>query len=181
MPTSDPGQINIIVNIMLQTNPKTVLDIGIGYGKWGCLAREYIEGYRNQRYLPTQWQLLVHGIEIFEKYRNPMWGCYNKIFLGDVSRIVKSSRWQPPEDKYDLTIMMDVLEHLPKEEGIETLKSIKSFSKRFVFSYANSDQTDVCENEHENHISKWEPEDFSELGAKLIAKSTNNCLGIMLI
>ena len=43
MPTSYPHQINEIVRLVLAVNPASLLDIGVGFGKYGFLAREYLE------------------------------------------------------------------------------------------------------------------------------------------
>lgn len=47
MPTSHPNQINEIIQIAELLRPASVLDVGVGYGKYGFLLREYLEA--NQR------------------------------------------------------------------------------------------------------------------------------------
>jgi hypothetical protein len=43
MPTSHKYQIKEIMELMVLINPKKILDLGIGFGKYGYLAREYLD------------------------------------------------------------------------------------------------------------------------------------------
>jgi hypothetical protein len=124
------------------------------------LAREYTEGWCYQRYLPSDWKAVIHGVEIFEDYRNAMWGCYDKVIVGDATELLKNPTWGIPQTGYDLVIMMDVLEHISRADGLELLDRLKAIGKKIIFSYSNCEQTNVCINKNEDHISKWEPEDF---------------------
>ena len=44
MPTSFMQNIPDVVELMQKLKPKRILDIGIGNGKYGLLAHEYIDG-----------------------------------------------------------------------------------------------------------------------------------------
>ncbi len=43
MPTSHLYQISDILEIISLIRPRSVLDVGVGFGKYGLLAREYLE------------------------------------------------------------------------------------------------------------------------------------------
>jgi hypothetical protein len=43
MPTSHPSQLNEILEVVLKTRPRSVIDVGVGFGKYGVLCREYLE------------------------------------------------------------------------------------------------------------------------------------------
>ena len=43
MPTSDMHNIVPILTIMQHLQPRSVLDIGCGFGKYGVLLREYLD------------------------------------------------------------------------------------------------------------------------------------------
>lgn len=167
MPTSYYSHMTRVVELILQEKPQSVLDVGIGYGKFGCLAREYIEAWLHQRYIPSEWKALIHGIEIFDKYVNPMWGAYDRVFLGDAVELTKNPTWGIPQTGYDLVIMMDMLEHVTRADGLALLNQLKAIGKKIIFSYSNCEQSNVCANKNEDHISKWSPEDFS--GFTLVA------------
>ena len=159
MPSSDPRLITSICQAILRSQPTSVLDLGIGFGKWGALIREYTDiwGFRFYR---DEWTTFITGVEIHETYRNPMWDLYDRVVIGDLcqfvgglTKIENAGGGYAP--LYDLTIMVDVLEHLPKNDGIGLIENVLKFSKHFIVSYCNSHQKDVRDNPHEDHVSTW--------------------------
>ncbi len=65
MPTSNPYQINEILEAINITRPRSILDIRVGFGKYGVLAREYLELY-DGREKYGDWKRRIDGIEAFE-------------------------------------------------------------------------------------------------------------------
>ena len=63
MPTSHLHQLNAIVEIMMLTDPQSMLDVGVGFGKYGFLAREFLELY-DGRDAYADWQRRIDGIEV---------------------------------------------------------------------------------------------------------------------
>ena len=43
MPSSHHNQVSKILDIIINLNPQSVLDVGVGFGKYGFLCREYLE------------------------------------------------------------------------------------------------------------------------------------------
>ena len=43
MPTGNKYVIVPMIKLIEQINPKSVFDVGIGFGKWGFLLREYLD------------------------------------------------------------------------------------------------------------------------------------------
>ena len=43
MPTSHHTYISDVITWVRKLQPKTVLDVGVGFGKWGHLFREYLD------------------------------------------------------------------------------------------------------------------------------------------
>lgn len=160
MPTSNYRHVSLIVEKIVESRPTSILDVGAGFGKWGCLAREYVDGWCNQRYLPSEWCTIVHGVEIFEGYRSRLWDVYDTMVVGDVTKLIDKPTWALPQTGYDLVIMIDVLEHISKPEALPLLEKLKLISKKIILSYSNCEQTGVCANSHEDHISKWSPDEF---------------------
>lgn len=150
MPTSDPILITPVCKEILALQPKSVLDIGIGFGKFGALAREYTDVW-NRRTVNTT---VIHGIEIFEKYGNPNWDHYDMVLVGDVIKLL------PTLGAYDLILLIEILEHLKKEEGLELLDMCFNKCKMLLFSYSNSPQGAAFGNVNEIHLSTWKDEDF---------------------
>ncbi len=79
MPCSRPSALVPMRNRIMEKNPMSVLDIGIGFGIFGFLAREYTD-VRLGRYF--NWKTRIDGIEIFEKYITHLQReIYNNIYI----------------------------------------------------------------------------------------------------
>lgn len=152
MPTSSWHQLSKIMDLVIRQSPKSILDVGVGFGKWGMLCREYLDIYRG-RYYRRQWQIRIDGIEIFESYRMPGWELYNKIIIGD---IVKKAELL---NQYELILLIDIIEHLERSVGVNLLKSI---STRYIVATPAVfiPQGATFGNENERHKSLWYPSDF---------------------
>lgn len=166
MPSSDPRVLESVCRQIIIENPKTVLDIGVGFGKWGMLAREYTDIW-NYRFYKEEWTTRVYGIEIHDRYRNQNWENYNQIAIGDAAEILTDNPWD--NSSFDLVMMIDVLEHFEKERGKKLIRDVMGITNKFIVSYANSEQKDVRDNKHEDHVSKWEDEDFKDYKRKLLS------------
>lgn len=181
MPTSDPRVISGACREIFLMNPSTVLDIGVGFGKWGVMAREYTDIW-NQRFYPNEWLTTIIGVEVHPKYSNPVWDVYSRILIGEASSVLKGissgayDREDPkdidsciiPPKHYDLAIMVDVLEHFEKERGQKFLDQVMGMCDNFLVSYCNSEQKDVRDNKYEDHLSIWSDEDFVRFDRKLV-------------
>ena len=79
MPTSWYQAIPFILEQVQKENPNSILDIGVGFGKYGLMVREILD-LPFERYNKNQWLINIEGIEAFEKYKNPIHDyVYNKI------------------------------------------------------------------------------------------------------
>jgi len=158
MPTSDYHQISVLMHVIDQLAPKSILEIGVGFGKWGVLCRELLEIGHGQQYPKERWTAKIHGIEIFSDYRNPIWSyVYDEVFVEDAKK-----RLERDEQTYDLVMCLDVIEHFPKEEGRALLNLMLSRGKSVLLSspLGFTEQGAVFGNEHERHLSGWGKEDF---------------------
>jgi hypothetical protein len=181
MPSSDPRVLTETAREIILANPRTVLDIGVGFGKWGVLAREYTDIW-NYRFYADEWQTTIIGIEVHGKYDNPIWDIYNKVLLGEALKVVsgiKAGAFDREDLRepnggivvpkhYDLAIMIDVLEHFDKSTGQTMLDKVMSISDKFLVGYSNSEQKDVRDNKYEDHLSTWEDKDFDRFTRKLV-------------
>lgn len=158
MPTSIWLHISDVINLVKEINPQSILDIGIGFGKWGFLFREYLDIYGHfDGWKKENWKTKIDGIEIFDKYITPSSDyIYNKIYIGNALKIISDL------NKYDLIIMMDVLEHFNKEEGKQLLQKIYNKSKVFILTLPLGDFKYIWkrENKYESHLSAWEVDDL---------------------
>ena len=65
MPSSTYEQITAVVMYLERVMPMTVLDVGLGNGKLGFIARDLLDVIHGQRYKSDQWLVRVDGIEAF--------------------------------------------------------------------------------------------------------------------
>lgn len=160
MPSSHTYQLNEIMELVILTNPKNILDIGAGFGKYGVLIYErmnlwWTDNYKNKN-------VLIDAIEVFKTYLTPIHKfIYNKIYKEDAAKTILKIK-----KKYDLSLMIDVLEHFSKEEGLKFLNNLKSKSKNILISIPKvvGEQGEAFNNPYEKHRSTWKPEDFVSFG-----------------
>lgn len=169
MPSSTYKIINQTIEEILKTNPKSILEVGIGFGKYGFLAREYLETWKDNVF-PNQWQIKIDGIEIFEPYTDlpHMKGLYNNIHVGNAYHILKNNGFNV---KYDLCIAMDVIEHMFKDQGVFVAKELINISnKKCIINVPTGNWMNnvvIAGNEAEQHRAIWEPEDFDKLSEEI--------------
>lgn len=151
MPGSHSYQINQIINLITLIDPKSILDIGVGFGKYGFLSREYLDTKEEQGY--KNFQLTVDGIEVFDNYLTPVHSfIYDNIFIGNALDVVPTL-----EKKYDLVLLIDVLEHFNYDDGILLLNKLLKCSNNILISIPVKigDQGAAYDNIHEVHEFQW--------------------------
>jgi|ETNvirnome_6_100_1030635.scaffolds.fasta_scaffold03223_7 2-polyprenyl-3-methyl-5-hydroxy-6-metoxy-1,4-benzoquinol methylase len=162
MGTSRPYYLSNMCSSIIKWQPKSVLDIGVGFGKNGFLCREYTDIWHG-RYGKENRRTLIHGVEIFEHYiERHHKEIYDEIFIGNIVEIINSV------NKYDIIIATDVIEHLKKEEAVEVLSKIKEKSHHAIVTIPINvgtrgamKQQGLPINHHEAHISgEWTLEEL---------------------
>jgi hypothetical protein len=157
MPTSHYQKISTLVELIVLTNPKRLLDIGVGFGKYGVLAREYLELWDGSVSYGC-WQRRIDGIEIHREYISPLHDyIYDTVYVGgavDVLGTLKQS--------YDLVLLIDILEHLNHDEGRTVLERCQQMARNILICTPKDigRQGQMFGNPFEAHISQWEREDF---------------------
>lgn len=156
MPTSYFGQISSILDIICQVRPKSVLDIGVGFGKYGMLIRDLLD-ISGERYAKEMWQGRIDGIEGYAGYRNAIHDyIYDKIYYGKAEDVLKEI-----ETTYDLALMIDILEHFERAEGEKVLEDALQKCRMLLISVpAIPTPQTYLDNELETHKCAWEAKDF---------------------
>jgi SAM-dependent methyltransferase len=146
VPTSEHRQIPRICDVLIRERPRTVLDVGAGYGKFGVLAREYGNAER------------VDAVDA-----NPprFAGAYDRVFLGDLRELDRLLPAEP--ERWDLALFVDVIEHLSKEEGHRVLGTLTRRAVRVLVTTPwGFRPQEIPGMPYETHRSGWYPGDFSK-------------------
>lgn len=165
MPLSRPELIAPICNIMLAGRPKAILDVGMGAGVYGFLARQYVDlwfrGGGEQRE-----DCLIDGIDVFSGYVGSLQRrIYNTITIGDAMQVVPNIT-----RLYDMILLVDVIEHLSKDDGVKLVGLLRHCLEKsggIVLTTPRDfrEQGPVFGNDHERHLSHWTAKDLHDLGA----------------
>ena len=170
MPSSRPNTIPTVIHLVRQLRPRSILDVGVGFGKWGHLFREYtdiLEAEREPaRYQREKWQVRIDGIEGYAAYLTPMHQyLYERIYIGDAAVLMKDL------SNYDVIFLGDIVEHFEKMAGLELLDTAFAHAKQAVVvstpKYETA-QEDLCGNELERHRSLWREEDFRRFPGAIV-------------
>jgi len=178
VPSSRCDHIPTVINFVRQLQPHSILDIGVGFGKWGHLFREYTDIVQSEldpsRYRRENWQTRIEGIEGFAPYITPLHEyLYDEIHIGDVCSVL------PRLGRYDVIFAGDVIEHLEKAAGIDLVKECLRHADRGVIFSTPAvyvDQPVVCDNELEIHKSRWTADDFAAIAPCVTQVTENNIL-----
>ena len=161
MPSSAPYALPVIAGIARQVRPSSVLDIGVGFGKYGCLFREYLDIWDMQSvsdYERSRWKTRIEGIEATPEYLTPLHDyIYDRIHLGDVNEVIDTL------GAYDVVVMGDVLEHFPKPAGAALLDKLFAHTAKcllLTFPPDCAENHNVLGNPYESHRSSWNRKDF---------------------
>ena len=159
MPTSPYGHIHCLVNFLALIRPQSVLDIGLGNGKIGFIARDLLDVMLGERYRKKDWRIRIDGIEIFVDYiQDHQKAIYDNIFIGNAFDLIDNL------GNYDLIVLADVLEHFEKEAARQFIdKCISHCDGHIIICMPLSEkwkQSEIYGNPHERHLSFWQAEEF---------------------
>ena len=171
MPSSRPNPIPTVIHLVRQLKPQSILDVGVGFGKWGHLFREYTDileaEYDPARYRRENWRVRIDGIEGHAAYLTEMHRfLYNEIHIGDAGALMKTL------PNYDLIFLGDIIEHFEKAAGVEMLRDACARANKSVIVSTpkfETEQEDLCGNELERHRSLWSEADFKQFPGAQVA------------
>lgn len=171
MGTSNWQNISYNIDLVRKLNPESILDIGVGFGRWGILFREFLEIWESSKY-DGNWDRIIDGVEIFPGYLKEYHKYfYNNIYIENAATFLCNTN-----KKYDLINFGDVIEHFEKSEG-EELINIAMQKGNFVLINIpigkHWQQNGTKENPYEAHKSIWYNNDFTKFKYNII-KSFND-------
>ncbi|MGE5194242.1 MAG: class I SAM-dependent methyltransferase [Deltaproteobacteria bacterium] len=175
MPSSYQGFISPVLEKVLESRPRSVLDVGLGFGKWGFLFREYLDAFWG-RSAPSEWQAKIDGIEAHAPYLTGHHRVYSHIHNGNALHVL------PLLPDYDFIFAGDMLEHLHKEDGRKLLSMIRAKSRLAMLSVPFGDQWPqgpVSGNLYECHRAVWEKEDFGDAQEVVVHQFLGRPIGLV--
>ena len=170
MPTSRYNHVvpvlNCITKHIQRDTDIRILDIGVGFGKYGFLLREWFD-IRKNRYPKKEWRNTIHGVDIWKPYITPAHRyIYDGFYIGDICDVVDGIK-----ENYDVILTLEILEHIDKERGRELVKKIVSFTNELcIFSFPrtlNPRANNEWENPYERHVSLWTVDELQSLIGKV--------------
>lgn len=104
MPSSRVCTVPYIIGVIQRLKPKSILDVGIGFGKWGYLFREYTDIIAAEkcpkRYNKEGWSTQIDGIEGYSEYLYPAhYYIYNTIYEENAAELLSQL------DDYDVIFL----------------------------------------------------------------------------
>lgn len=157
VPTSYHQAVSAIMDLVVAEAPSSLLDLGVGYGKYGVLCREVMD-IRFKRYHRPEWEARIDGVEGFAFYRNPLHDyAYNQVYYARIEEVLERL------PIYDVVLMVDVLEHFPRPQGEAMIEQALAHARKALIISTPVDpppQADVYGNSLERHVSAWRPADF---------------------
>lgn len=104
-------------------------------------------------------------MEGYAKYRNPIHDyVYNRVIYEPIQQAIKSL------GVYDVTLLIDVLEHLEQTEGERLIEEILEHTAKalIVSTPRQPAQQTYLDNPLEGHLSAWTPAALQRLGGKVL-------------
>jgi hypothetical protein len=151
MPSSFLYQIVPVMNAVIELDPRSILDIGVGWGKYALLCREYLETPGPDGNL-LSFERRIDGIEVYEKYLNPVQrSLYSSLYVGNALEVTASlSR------RYDLALLIDVLEHFSQADGVRLLERLSCVADGILIAMPKEyAQSGSFPNPYERHLFLW--------------------------
>ncbi|HEY1778471.1 MAG TPA: class I SAM-dependent methyltransferase [Solirubrobacteraceae bacterium] len=165
MASSYAQQIPVVIWVLSQLRPRTVLDVGKGFGKYAFLAHEYLgiprdEGTDPTRSMAAQSEIAFDCVDIQPAY---MWPHISQLYrnsrVGDITEIYREL------SGYDVVLMTDVIEHLEKEKAQAVVRHfLDNGSVLLVTTPKRFFTQDIFQSDWEQHRSHWKPADFATFG-----------------
>ena len=171
MGTSNWQNISYNIELIRKLNPKTILDVGVGFGRWGILFREFLEIWESGNY-NGKWERIIDGIEIFPAYIQDYHKFfYNEITIGDALEVLEKSKRH-----YDLINFGDIIEHFTKPDGEKLITSALEKADVVLINIPigkHWEQQGASYNPYEEHKSVWHNNDFTKFKYNKIKSFTD--------
>jgi SAM-dependent methyltransferase len=166
MPSSDFNMIPKVLSVVLAIEPDSILDVGVGNGRYGHLFRECFD-WNWGRIEKNAWELMLCGVEIDPTYLTPVHEyVYDKIFVCDWFNF-------EVQRQFDLIFLGDVLEHWPDGKWRQALEKAKELSKYTIVVSPNWKGSLAQQSWHGHHQEKhWSILSPKKVGGRCLFASS---------
>lgn len=151
----------MIVDDIVNTTGRIVLDVGCGEGKWGKL-------------LKSRSPIRVDGVEVWQPYidKYKLARFYDNLFNIDIKEFDFTGK------DYTTVILGDVFEHLTKEEALDLLSTLKTHMQTIYLTLPITiciQDGEAIGNPYESHLYQWSDKEVQlDLGFTLLNVSVND-------
>lgn len=176
MLTSFANNIETICQAVIDSKATKIIDIGCAWGKYGLLIREAISSVRSESgdLCPDMSDVVIDAVESGKYFyeKEHLGFIYNHVLCVDMFKIDPFLY-----NKYELMLLIDVVEHHEKPKVLEFLKNIKtkvliSSPKHAIMYIDRHYDIDV-------HVSQWEPSDFDCFPVKTWYNTDNSWIVVL--
>jgi hypothetical protein len=162
VPIGSYSLVPYVADNLCRNRPGGVLDLGIGFGSYGAVVREWLD------FGVAPWLTYLVGVEAWPKYGNPLWDLYNIVYVDTIQNYLDQRT-----ERFDCVLMTDVIEHFTREEGTQILDAVRERvapGGRLLVGTPGwfFTQDAVYGNEFERHRSLWTVDDFHQGGFSVI-------------
>lgn len=159
--------IPIILKVIEEKNPKKILDVGAGMGKYGLLIREqYLSKKAETGEIEPIDDIIIDAVEDTKYFlTNRLKTIYNRVFEEDIFNL--------KVDNYDLILMVDTIEHWEREKTMDLLKALLEKAPILISTPKRIGMYKQCfYGDKRHHITQYKESDFNEFKIEI----TNNPL-----
>lgn len=146
LPYSENTFDEAVAAVLSATQPRTVLDVGCGAGKYGRIVRASLDATVLVGYEPERSYVTRFGLRKL----------YDEVRVQQIQDAIRV-----PSEHFDMCIFGDSLEHLPKSAGSDVIHFFLYRSSFIVVVAPLEYLQDNGEQERfEAHLSSWNPMEF---------------------
>lgn len=149
-----------IVEHLRALQPSSILDVGCGWGRWGFLAREFLEIWEHRF---RDWRVRIDAVDIHP-------GTWTPVHTFVYDRIIEADIRELTPDPYDVAICCDVIEHMDRDDGTRVLNTLREACGHVLVGIplgAGWLRPGHDDNPFEAHLTEWDDVTFTETFAPL--------------
>lgn len=182
--TSFPENIPVILNLATALRPTGILDMGPGFGKFGLMLREALLSIRAETLneaIPKK-EFFIDCAESCRYFMSQPWhnALYDRHLHGDIF----SFKFEVLKERaYDLFLMVDIVEHAPKDKWLGWIRDARVAFPKAQFLISTPKKVSFYKTHFYGldcpiHQSQWSWDDFKEF--PLQAYDTKNSMIVVI-